>query len=261
MRGTSFLENGLAAIHVLNAWSHDHGICIGHMKVDDKSNEIPALPKLMELLDLKGTIITADALNTQKETVTKVIDLGADYVLPVKGNHPTLYEEINTLFEDAENNEFRGFDADDYETIEKSHGRVESRKYYSLDATELPCTAEWQGLQSVGKVVRIRTDKGKTTTETEYYISSCEIDAQLLEKVVRGHWAIENSLHWVLDVTFREDKLRYRDRIGAQNLATVRKIVLGALSRDKTLKCGKRNKRLMAATDPEYRKKILKLLL
>lgn len=260
MRGTTSSENGLTAIHMLNAWSHDHGICIGHMKVDDKSNEIPALPKLMEILDLRGAIITADALNTQKDTVAKAVELGADYVLPVKGNHPTLYEEIDTLFKDAEKNGYRGVDADDYETVEKSHGRVEVRKYYSLDATELPSTKEWKNLQSVGKVIRYRTEKERTSVETEYYISSCEIDARLLARVVRGHWGIENSLHWVLDVTFREDKLRYRDRIGAQNLASIRKITLGALSKDKFLKCGKKNKRLLAATDPDYREKILKSL-
>ena len=260
MRGTSCSEKDLKAIHMLNAWSHDNGICIGHMKVDDKSNEITALPKLMELLDLKDTIITADALNTQKETVKKAMNMEADYVLPVKGNHPTLFEEIDTLFKDAEKKDFRGFDGDDYETIEKFHGRIESRKYYSLDATELPSAVEWEGLQSVGMVIRNRTEKGKTSTEVEYYISSCEIDARLLEKVVRGHWGIENSLHWVLDVTFREDKLRYRDRVGAQNLATIRKLVLGVLAKDDTLKCGKKNKRLIAATDPEYREKVLKLL-
>lgn len=260
MRGTSSSEHGLGAIHMLNAWSHDNGICIGHMKVDDKSNEITALPKLMEFLDLKDTIITADALNTQKETVKKAKIMGADYTLPVKGNHPTLLEEIKTLFEEAEQKGFCGFDADNYETFEKSHGRVESRKYFSLDGTELPSALEWEGLKSLGKVIRERTVNGHTSTETEYYISSCEIDARLLEKVVRGHWGIENSLHWVLDVTFREDKLRYRDRIGAQNLASIRKLVLGLLEKDKILKCGKRNKRLIAATDPKYREDILKLL-
>jgi len=260
MRGTSCSEKDLKAIHMLNAWSHDNGICIGHMKVDDKSNEITALPKLMEHLDLKGTIITADALNTQKNTAKTAVRMGADYVLPVKGNHPALLDEIETLFKCAEKSEFRGYDGDAYDTVEKSHGRVELRSYHCLDGSELPSAQKWEGLQSVGKVIRNRTEKGKTSTEIEYYISSCEIDAHLFEKVVRGHWGIENSLHWVLDVTFREDKLRYRDRIGAQNLASIRKLVLGVLTKDNTLKCGKKNKRLIAATDPGYREKVLKLL-
>jgi predicted transposase YbfD/YdcC len=143
---------------------------------------------------------------------------------------------------------------------QKAHGRIESRKYYSIDASELPSAMEWTGLRSAGMVTRERTIRGKTSIEVEYYISSCEIDAKLLEKIARGHWGIETSLHWVLDVVFREDKLRYRERVGAQNLATVRKLVLGALARDTTLKCGKAGKRLTAATDPQYREAILKKL-
>ena len=260
MRGTSASEKGLKAIHMLNAWSHDRGICLGHMKVDDKSNEIPAVPKLMELLDLKRTIITADAMNTQKDTVAKAVDLGADYVLPIKENQPGLLEDVDLLFKDAEKHDFKGIDADHFETMEKGHGRVEIRKYTAIDASELPCTTEWKGFQTAGKVTRERTHKGKTSIETQYYISSCEINAQLFEKVVRGHWGIENSLHLVLDITFREDQLRYRDRIGAQNLATIRKLTLAALAKDKTLKCGKSGKRIAAATDPKYREKLLKLI-
>lgn len=259
MRGTASLENGLKAVHMLNAWSHERGICIGHMKVDDKSNEIPAVPQLMELLDLKGTIITADAMNTQKKTASKAIELGADYVLPVKENQAGLLEEVELLFKDAQNKKFQGIDADNFETAEKGHGRVEVRTYISMDASELPSTEEWMGLKSVGKVMRERTLKGKTSTEIQYYISSCEIDAKLLEKVTRGHWGIENSLHLVLDVTFREDHIRYRDRIGTQNLATIRKLAHAALAKESTLKCGKAGKRVAAATDPEYREKIIKL--
>ncbi len=147
MRGTSCSEKGLKAIHMLNAWSHDNGICIGHMKVDDKSNEIKALPKLMELLDLKGAIITADALNTQKAIAKKTINMDADYVLPVKRNHPNLFEEIKKIFESAETKNYSDFDSDAYETIEKSHGRIELRKYLSLDATKLPSAKEWEGLR------------------------------------------------------------------------------------------------------------------
>lgn len=258
MRGTCANEKGLKAIHILNAWSHENGICIGQMKVDDKSNEITALPQLMAMLDLKGTIVTADALNTQKETAAKAIACGADYVLPVKGNHPTLLEEIELLFQDAEAHDFRGFDADEFKTEEKAHGRVEIRRYCSIDAEDLPSVSEWSKLRSVGKVVRERTVNGKTSSEVQYYISSCEISGKLLERVVRGHWGIENSLHWVLDVIYREDKLRYRERNGAQNLSTIRKLTLGVLAKDKTLKCGKAGKRLIAATDPSYREVLLK---
>lgn len=157
---------------MLNAWSHEQGICLGHMKVDDKSNEIPAVPKLMELLDLKGTIITADAMNTQKNTASKAIELGADYVLPIKENQPGLLADVDLLFKDAEKHDFRGFDADHFETIEKGHGRVEIRKYTAIDASELPCTEEWKGFQTAGKAIRERTHQGKTSIETQYYISS-----------------------------------------------------------------------------------------
>jgi len=261
LRGTASSEKDLRAIHTLNAYSHENGICIGHKKVDDKSNEITAMPVLMELLDLKGAIVTADALNTQKDIARKAIDLGADYILPVKGNHPNLLEDIKLLFADAQSNDFKGFDADDFETLEKSRGRVESRKYYSIDAEGIPSGNEWLGLKSLGMVIRERTIKGKSSKkEVEYYICSTEIDARLLEKVVRGHWGIENSLHWVLDVTFREDQVRYRERTGAQNLAAIRKITHGVLTKDTTLKCGKHGKRLVAATDPVYREELLKKL-
>lgn len=198
MRGTSASDKGLSAIHMLNAWSHDQGICLGHMKVDDKSNEIPAVPKLMELLDLKGSIVTADAMNTQKNTASKAIELEADYVLPIKENQLGLLEDVELLFKDAEKHDFRGFDADHFETVEKGHGRVEIRKYTAIDASELPSAAEWRGFRTAGKVTRERTYQGKSSSQIQYYISSCEIDARLLEQVVRGHWGIENSLHLVL---------------------------------------------------------------
>ena len=151
-------------------------------------------------------------------------------------------------------------DADNFETLEKSRGRVESREYYSIDAEGIHSGAQWAGLTSLGMVIRERTNKGKRSKEIEYYICSTEINAPLLEKVVRGHWGIENTLHWVLDVTFREDKVRYRERTGAQNLAAIRKIIHGVLSKDTKLKCGKQGKRLVAATDPQYREELLKKL-
>ena len=260
LRRTASSEKGLKAIHTLNAYSHENKICIGHKKVDDKSNEITAMPELMELLDLKGAIVTADALNTQKDIAQKAIDLEADYILPVKGNHPTLLKEVKDLFDDALKHDFKGFDADNFESLEKSRGRIESRKYYSIGAEDILSGDNWAGLTSLGMVIRECTNKGKFSKEVEYYICSTEISASLLEKTVRGHWGIENTLHYVLDVTFREDQARYRERIGAQNLAAIRKITHGVLSKDTKLKCGKQGKRLVAATDPQYREELLKKL-
>jgi predicted transposase YbfD/YdcC len=260
LRGTADANAGKQAIHLLNAWSVENGICIGHRKVDDKSNEITAIPELMDLLDLKGTIITADALNTQKTVAKKAIELGADYLLPVKGNHKGLLEDIELLFQDAQKEEFKGVDADQYETLEKSRSRVEKRVYYSIDAEDLPDKAKWAGIKSLGMVTRERTVKEKTSIEVIYYISSCEVDAQLLAKCAREHWQVENGLHWSLDIILREDKLRYRHEVGARNLSAIRKVVLGALSKDKTRKCGRIGKRVVAASDPLFREEILKNL-
>jgi predicted transposase YbfD/YdcC len=260
LRGTADANAGKQAIHLLNAWSVENGICIGQRKVDDKSNEITAIPELMELLDLKGAIITADALNTQKTVAAKAIKQGADYTLPVKGNHKGLLEDIELLFQAAQKEEFRGVDAEQYETLEKSRSRVERRVYYSMDVGELPDRAKWAGIKSLGMITRERTVKGKTSTEIIYYISSCEVDAKLLAKCAREHWQVENGLHWSLDIIFREDKLRYRHEVGARNLSTIRKVVLGALGRDKRHKCGRMGKRIVAASDPIFREEVLKNL-
>ena len=260
LRGTRDNNTGLKAIHTLNAWSTERGLCIGQVEVGEKTNEITAMPELMNLLDLKGAIITADALNTQKDIAKKAIEEKADYFLPVKGNHSSLQEEIETLFEDAIERDFKGIDGDDYKTLEKNRGRIEERIYYSIDAENLPSKKEWLGLSSVGMVKRKRIDKNKVFEEKIYYISSCEVDARLLEKVTRGHWQVENKLHWVLDVIFREDHSRYRDKNGAKNLTVVRKLALNALSRDDKLKASKAAKRLVAAADPNYRLEVLKNL-
>jgi len=260
LRGTRNEQSGLKAIHLLNAWSTEGGICIGHLEVGEKTNEITAMPELMDLLDLRGSIITSDALNTQKKIVDKAIECGADYVLPVKGNHSGLQEEIETIFDAAIKKDFKGIDADQYRTVEKNRGRVEERIYYSLTNEDLSSKEEWAGLESLGKVIRKRTVKGKETEEVHYYISSCEIDAKLLEQTTRKHWQVENKLHWVLDVVFREDHSRYRDKNGAKNLAGVRKLVFNALAQDSTLKASKAAKRLAAAADPTYRLEVLKNL-
>lgn len=260
LRGTADVNTGKQAIHLLNAWSVENGICIGQRKVSEKSNEITAIPELMDLLDLKGTIITADALNTQKTVVAKAVKRGADYVLPVKGNHKGLLEDIELLFQEAQQKKFQGIDADQYETLEKSRGRIEKREYYSMDADELPDKADWAGIKSLGMVIRERTIQEKVSTEIIYYISSCEVDAQLLAKCVREHWQVENGLHWSLDIILREDKLRYRHEVGARNLSTIRKIILGALGKNKTRKCGRMGKRVIAASDPFFREEVLKNL-
>jgi predicted transposase YbfD/YdcC len=257
LRGSAQKQAGLKGLHLLNAWSVENGICLGHLNVDKKTNEITVIPKLIEILDLEGCIVTADALNTQKTTAAAVISAKADYVLPVKGNQKDLLEDIELLFEDAENKDYRGFDADQFETQETGHGRVEHRFYSVLDGEDLPVAKEWLNMKSIGKVVRRRTCAHKSTIEVCYFIMSIEINAKLFAHAVRGHWRVENSLHWSLDVIFREDHSKYRDRIGAQNLSAVRKMALGLLKKDESMKKSLRRKRFQALTSTTFRENVL----
>ncbi len=258
LRGSAQKQAGLTGLHILNAWSVENGICLGHLEVDKKTNEITVIPELIKMLDLKGCIVTADALNTQKSTAEAVINAEADYVLPVKGNHKDLLEDIKLLFAEAEAKKYKGFDAEQFETKEKGHGRVEHRLYSVLDAEDLPVSLEWAGMKSVGKVIRRRTFEGKSTFETCYFIMSIEIKAQLFAHAVRGHWGVENNLHWSLDVIFREDHSKYRDRVGGQNLSAVRKISLGFLQKDLSSKKSIERKCFQALISSQYRENILK---
>ena len=259
-RGTADKHNGIKGIHLLNAWSSDNGICIGQMKVDDKSNEITVIPELMDILDLKGTVITADALNTQKIVPKKALEKGGDYLLPVKGNQPTLQEAVIGAFEVVEKE--RALVLAHWERAivkakeqrnkgrlevlqkkgasncgaffceneaEKSHGRIEVRKCMTISARNLPVAVanEWCGVISLVRIDRKRIIGNKETNERVYYISSLEPQkVESIADVARSHWGIEGSLHWRLDVVFRQDQSRYRNRIGARNLAALRKIRL-----------------------------------
>jgi len=290
-RGTADKAKGLSGIHILNAWSADNRICLGQLKVEDKSNEIPAMPKLMDSLDLKGTIITADAMNTQKATVAKTIEKEADYVLPVKENQKTLYEDIIQAFagldkEQAEakkryeleiENAKKNHDGNRLEKllkkgiptcgasswedeIEKSHGRIEIRRCTTILVGDLPSKDGWIGLKSIARVVRDRIEGDKRSSETIYYITSLKPNASLIAEVVREHWSVENCLHWRLDVVFRQDKSRYRNRVGANNLAVIYKIALNGLLREDTIKRGVATKQCAAACNPAYRDLVLKKL-
>jgi predicted transposase YbfD/YdcC len=170
-------------------------------------------------------------LNTQKENAAKIKEAGADYVLPVKENHAGLYEDIKLFFDEAIRQDFKGIDADHFETIDKDHGRIEKRIYHIIDGEDLPDRHLWKGLKTIGMVIRERTIKNKTTQEIHSYITSIEIDGKLFEKSVRGHWGVE-CLHGYLDVILREAESRYRDKIGAQNLAVLRKITIGVLAKN-----------------------------
>lgn len=289
-KGTADRRKEIGGLHLLSAWSLENGICLGQVKVDDKSNEIKAMPELMDLLDLKGTIVTADALNTQKSVVEKVISKGADYLLPVKGNQPGLLEEIKSAFDESDRAEAVAKTLWEYnvakskenrdklqldkllaegppvQTVvhtecEKAHGRIEVKSCEVLTANELPSLEKWEDLRSIARIRRERTKAGcETQIEIVYYITSLDPDAKLIAESIRSHWGIENSLHWRLDVAFRQDKSRYRDRVGAQNLAVMRKLALNALRREGSIKAGTATKMFAAACDPTYRAKLLKKL-
>ena len=287
-RGTIDRLANLTGIHLLNAWSTDNDICLGQLKVDDKSNEITAVPKLMESLDLKGTIITADALNTQKTINAKAIECGADYLLPVKGNQPTLLQEVTSAFEQLDIEQAKAKElweravskaketrdrirlkklieegpsicgASFWQSFEKGHGRVEIRSCTAISAKDLPCKSEWKELNSIVRICRERKERGNAQCEVSYYITSLSLEAEKIANVARCHWGVENKLHWRLDVIFRQDNSRYRDRIGARNLAIVRKIALNALVKDNSIKGGVATKQCAAACNPTYREQVLK---
>jgi predicted transposase YbfD/YdcC len=287
-RGTADRQKELGGIHLLNAWSADNRICLGQLKVDDKSNEIPSMPKLMEMLDLKGTIITADAMNTQKHTVRTAIRQGADYILPVKENQPTLLDEIRATFENHDHEVIqetikwkRGIEkarenrdqkrlekllkqgapvcgASHWESaMEKAHGRIEKRSCTVIPVGNMPSKEGWEGFQSIARIERERTEGDRTSHEAIYYMTSLKPDAALVAESVQEHWGVENGLHWRLDVVFRQDESRYRDRVGAANQAVIYKIALNALLQEKSLKKGVATKQCAAACNPVYRTKVL----
>ena len=289
-RGTVNKYENLTGIHLLNAWSTDNEICLGQLKVDDKSNEITAVPKLMESLDLKGSIVTADALNTQKTINAKAIECGADYLLPVKGNQPTLLQEVTSAFEQLdielakaqelwERALLKAKEARDkirtkklldegpsmcgasfWESVEKGHGRIENRNCMAMSADGLPCQSEWIELNTIVRICRERKEGTKVTQEISYYITSLFHEAEKIAGVARRHWGVENKLHWRLDVIFRQDNSRYRDRVGARNMAVIRKMALNALLKDTSIKRGVGTKQCAAACNPTYRERILKNL-
>lgn len=289
-RGTADKKADVNGIHLVHAWSSDNEICLGQLKIDDKSNEITAVPILMESLDLKGTIITADALNTQKTTVEQAIKGEADYILPVKGNQPGLLEEIKSAFDNLEEKQStderlwkrslekareqrdkkrvesllaKGIPNNGasywQDEMEKVHGRIETRSCIAIAASDLPSKNEWEGLRSIARVRRKRIEGDKTEESEIYYITSLKPDSEVIGRAIRKHWGVE-SLHWRLDVTFRQDKSRYRNRVGARNLAVVRKIALQALLKETTMKEGIATKQCAASCNPAYRSAVIKNL-
>ena len=256
-------NKGQAIPYIVSAWALENGLVLGQVKVDEKSNEITAIPELLRVLELQGCVVTIDAMGCQKDIAADIIQAKADYVLALKGNHATVHEEFREYFDDAmpagaDAKTPRPGDMDFYQTIDKGHGRIEVRRYWhTTDIGWFEDKKLWDGLRSAGMVESTRELNGEKSTERRLYLSSLDLDAKRFAKAVRGHWSVENSLHWTMDVTFGEDQNRARDQYAAQNLATLRRIILNLLKKDKTPKLSLRRKKTKAALDETFLQKLL----
>ncbi|MGH2585217.1 MAG: ISAs1 family transposase [Dehalococcoidia bacterium] len=252
---------GKAALDLVSAWADTNRLVLAQRAVDADSNEITAIPALLEALALQGCIVTVDAIGCQTAIAQTVIDQGGDYVLALKGNQPTLLAAVATYFTDAQARSFRGIPHAALQTVDGDHGRVEVRRYWTTTDPDLlayldPAGA-WAGLASVGMVERERRTPTATSRELHYYLSSLDGTVAAFAAAVRGHWGIENRLHWVLDIAFREDDSRIRAGHGAENFAVLRHIALNLLRQDRTTRAGIKAKRLKAGWDEAYLRSLL----
>jgi len=230
------------AIHMISAFATSSRIVLGQQKTSTKSNEITAIPELLKLLEIKGNIITIDAMGCQKEIAKQIVEKEADYVLALKGNHPNLYEDVKSFLECERKRKYPDKELDYSIEVNKDHGRIETRECWVSDEIDwLPQKKEWAGLKSIAMIESTRTINGKTSKEKRFCISSLPKNAKLISSVSRSHWGVENSLHWVLDMVFREDESRIRDKNGAENLAVVRHTALNMLQKYKQRNNSKRS--------------------
>lgn len=264
LRGSHHVSQERKALHLVRAWATEQGLLLGHQKVDEKSNEITAIPDVLALLALKGCIVTLDAMGCQTEIAKQIVAGGGDYVLALKENQPRLYTHAVEWFEYAKQHDFRLVGDHDYaQTVNKGHGRIEIRECWLIRDT--PVIAEfreqygWVGLRTLVMVRRQREIAGRRSEEWSYYISSLYEDAATILYAVRRHWAIENECHWVLDVTFDEDRSRIRLGESPENFSLLRQIALSILKRD-TSKGSLKTKRFKAALNDAFRSQLIQNL-
>lgn len=257
--------------YIVSAWAEGNHLVLGQLKVADKSNEITAVPALLRVLELSGCIVTIDAMGCQKKIAQEIIEADADYVLALKGNQETVHQEVKTFLDQIVAEKAApplpkaklskaAAALTGLETVEKDHGRLETRRYYqSADLDWFADLGKWEGLKSVGMVEAVREINGVRSVERRYYLSSLPLDVELFARAVRSHWGVENKLHWVLDVCFREDQSRARTGYAAENLATLRRLALNLLKKEKTKKRGIKGKQLNAGWDHAYLLKLLEI--
>lgn len=258
LRRSADEAKGKSALHMISAWGAANGMVLGQVKTDDHSNEITAIPTLLDLLKIKGAIVTIDAAGCQTDIAAKVQKKKADYVLAVKGNQSTLLEDAQFAFAEVEQKDLDDGWVDYNKTVDKGHGRIEIREYYQTD--EIAWSArikDFPGARSFGMVRSTRIIGEKRTTETRYYISSLPMNAEQFGHAVRTHWSVENSLHWTLDMTFREDDSRMRTGYSAENFAMMRRIALGLVKRDTQSKRSLKRRRKICGYDNSYLERLL----
>ena len=247
-----------SALHMVSAWAAANKISLGQVAVAEKSNEITAIPRLLELLELEGALVTIDAMGCQTEIAEKIVEKGADYVLAVKGNQPTLHDGIVEFFLDHMEDDFARVKLSRHETKEEGHGREEHRTYYVCDVPQdLPDRGRWAGLKRIGLAISDTVRGGKPCDDVRTYIMSRRLSARSFGAAVRGHWGIENSLHWQLDMSFGEDRSRVRKDHADANMAALRRLALGLLKNEASKKVGIKNKRLVAAWNTDYLRQVL----
>ena len=261
LRGSYDKSNDQSAIQMVSAWATTNKLVLGQVKVDEKSNEITAIPELLKVLELSGCLVTIYAIGCQKEIVKIITQQNGDYVITLKKNQGHLYDEVEKLFQSGISTGFQGIQHSTYKTEEFGHGRHEIRHYLMLSdiQSRLDPDSAWSKLKSVGMVESVRSLDGKTTVETRYFISSLEENAEKFANSVRSHWGIENSLHWKLDVALREDDCRIRKDHAPENFAVLRQIAVNILGKEKRVKLGIKNKQFLAAMDDKYLARVLEL--
>jgi predicted transposase YbfD/YdcC len=223
-------KNGLGPLHIVSAWASDRGITLGQVATDEKSNEITAIPELLDIIDVEDAIVTIDAAGCQKNIAAQIVRGKGDYVLALKGNQGKLFDDVRLLLDCHMQDDFANCPVSRHIEVEQGHGRLESRTYYQITApTYLHGRSEWKGLKTIGAAVRVYEENGVERSDTRYYVSSLRRNGKQFANAVRNHWAIENTLHWSLDMTYREDESRVRNRTFADNLSWLRRMTLSLI--------------------------------